>query len=307
MGGNGGSSGASTAGSGHGGAATGGTRTGGSPGSGGGVQGSGGTVVGIEAGTAGGSSTEAGVAEAGGPLRWCDHQPTALFCEDFDRFSDVDKFLGSWTTYSIAGGQFTFDTSSNVPSAPNALRVTTTATADVKTLIAQNLPAFAQLPNRLRMEFTLRINKAANIGYLSGAAFAGFFNGPEVTDGAVAIAIGTALVGGANQLEVAYVEPTRDSGPGFNAKASQNPFPGMNQWIGRYALDIQYGASSTGRVGCARLLAGGIDQLGGCLNLPATLGSPKTVTVVLGIYTTGLGNNSGDIELEFDNLVVTSQ
>jgi hypothetical protein len=231
-----------------------------------------------------------------------------LFCEDFDRFNDVGKFLGSWTTYSISGGEFAFDGDNNVPSSPNALRVRTTATANVKTLIAQNLPAFGAPPSKLRMEFALRINKAANIGALQGVAFAGFFNGSEITDGAVAMAIAMPLVGSVPQLEIGYVEPTGDAGVGFNAKASQNQFPGLNQWIGRYALDIQYSTGSAGRSGCARLLAGGIDQLGGCLTLPASLSSPKTITVVLGAYSTGLfGNNSGDVEVEFDNLVVTSQ
>jgi hypothetical protein len=54
-------------------------------------------------------------------------------------------------------------------------------------------------------------------------------------------------------------------------------------------------------------MAANIDQLQSCLPLPATLSNPRQITVVLGLYSIGLTNNSGDVEVEFDNLVVTAR
>jgi hypothetical protein len=300
---------------GDGGQASGGVGAGGAQASSGGARASGGTrgsggTVGIEAGagapSAGGAQgSEAGVVEASAPSTWC-YGKDGLFCEDFDRYTHIDDVLNApGYTYSVVGGQFSFVTDGSVPSKPNALHVVSTATSGVKTLLARTLPAFSAPANRVRLEFTLRIDKAENVGYLAGAAFAAILNGREVTDGAVAIAVGTTILN-ATVLELGYVEPTTDAGTRFNSDNAQGPFPPLNQWIGRYAIDIQYSGTSSARTGCARLLAGGVNQLSKCLALPASLSNPSQITIVLGIYSAGLGNNSGTVEVQFDNVLVTA-
>lgn len=304
----GGSSGAGgqTAGSGGGGASAGSGGAlpggGGSPVGTGGAASSTGGVSGFGGGTVG---AEAGVVEAGAATTWCATQ-RALFCEDFDRYASVTDLENSWGSYSVIGGQFSLLTGGSVPSRPNALHVATTVTSNVKTLVAKTLAPLAVSPSKLHLEFALRIDKAENIGYLAGAAFAAILNGTEVSDGGVAVAIGQALAGGSNVLEVAYVEPLADGGTNVNAKAASGPFPQLGQW-GRYALDIQYSTGASGRSGCARLLAAGVDLLASCMPVPASLSNPKTITVVLGVYSAGLFSNSGTVELGFDNVALTAQ
>lgn len=251
-------------------------------------------------------SAEASVTEASGPTTWCTGQ-TALYCEDFDAYSDLNKLLNApGYTYSTVGGKFAL-AGDAPPSDPSALEVTSTATSDVKTLLAKTLAPFSTVPTHIRMEFALKVNKAANIGYLAGAAFAAILNGREVTDGGVAMAVGQALSGGTNVFELGYVEPQHDGGPGFSSKLAQGAFPPLGQWIGRYAIDIQYAGSGATRTGCARLLAAaGVNQLDSCLALPATLSNPRQITVVMGLYSAGLFSNSGNVEIELDNVIVTA-
>jgi hypothetical protein len=228
-----------------------------------------------------------------------------LFCEDFDRYNDVNELLNApGYNYSLVGGQFGFATDGSVPSKPNAFRITSTAQTDVTTLLANTLPAFNALPSRLRIEFTLRINKA-EVGWLAGGAFVALLNGKEVSDGGVAIAV-AGNISGLPQLLMAYVGPAADSGTAFGTEPARGAFPSLNQWIGRYAIDIQYSAASTGRTGCAHLMAGGAELLAKCLALPASISSPRQVTVVLGLYSAGLFSNVGNVEIELDNVLVTA-
>lgn len=256
------------------------------------------------ASTGGIRGIEAGVAEAGGLQTWCDGKNSVLLCEDFDKYADVNDLFNAWGNYSVIGGQFSFSTGGGIPTRPNALRVVTTSTSNVKTLISKSIPAFATLPSKLHLEFTLRIDKAENIGYLAGSGFAAILDGTEITDGVVAITIGQALIGGANVLGVAYIAPLSDGGSQIDSKTAQGPFPPTNQWIGRYALDIQYTTGATGRSGCARLLAAGTSLTDSCLSLPPSLSSPKAVSVVLGLYSAGANPNSGNLEIEFDDVTL---
>src|SRR6185295_2598241 len=118
--------------------------TGGAAASGGGAGGSdggAGGVVSVEAGVAGSVSGEAGVADASGPKTWCTGQ-TALFCEDFDRYTDINELLNApGYNYSLIGGQFSLSSDGSAPSKPNSLRMMTTAQNDVKALLAYTLPA----------------------------------------------------------------------------------------------------------------------------------------------------------------------
>jgi hypothetical protein len=281
--------------------------SGGSSGSGvGGSQGGAGGGGTVEAGVAGMTGGEAGVAEAGGPRTWCDGQTTpALFCEDFDRYGDINELLNApGYTYSLIGGQFSFASDGSAPSKPNSLRMSTTAQTDVKALLAYTLPPFDALPNRVRVDFTLRVNKVQNLGVLAGAAVVALLNGREVSDGGVALAVSADILGRIQAL-LAYVGPATDAGPPSGSEAAQGAFPPLNQWIGRYSVDIQYSGASTARTGNADLLTGGASLLQKKLVLPSSMSSPKEITVVMGFYSAGLWARSGDLEVELDNVVVT--
>jgi hypothetical protein len=230
-----------------------------------------------------------------------------LFCEDFDRYTDINELLNApGYNYSLVGGQFSFATDGSAPSKPNSLRMTTTAQTDVKALLAYTLRPFASAPNRVRLDFTLRVNKIQNLGALAGAAVVALLNGREVTEGGVALAVSADILGTAQAL-LAYVGPTPTDGgtPGFGSEPVKGSFPPLNQWIGRYSIDIQYSGATTARVGNADLLAGGASLLAKKLVLPVSLSSPNEITVVMGFYSAGLFSRSGDLEVELDNVVVT--
>jgi hypothetical protein len=281
--------------------------SGGSSGGGaGGSQGGDGGGGAVEAGVAGSSSGEAGTVDAGAPKTWCTGQ-NVLFCEDFDRYTDINELLNApGYNYSLVGGQFSLASDGSAPSKPNSLRMMTTAQNDVKTLLAHTLAPFASLPSRVRVDFSLRVNKVENLGALAGAAVVALLNGREVSDGGVAIAVGADILARSQAL-LAYVGPTPADGgtPGFGTEPVQGAFPPLNQWIGRYAIDIQYSGSSTARTGAADVLAGGASLLQKKLVLPANLSSPREITVVMGFYSAGFFSKSGDLEVELDNVVVT--
>lgn len=277
------------------------TAAAGSGAGGGGAANSGGVpAIGGAGGNAGAGGGNPVTTVDAGPAHWCTGQK-ALFCADFDEFTGVDTFLNSWTTFSTTGAEFSFDSGVGVPSAPNALRIKTSATKDVKALVTQKIAPFAKPPSKLRLEFSLRIDAADNIGFLSGAAIAGIIAGSDVTEGVVALEIGNgpALVAG-------YLEP-KGAGSGFNATAIAGAFPKTNAWIGRYAIEIDYKeVSDASRGGCAQVLAGGAPQLNQCLKLPASLAAPPYVSVALGVYGGGLAQ-TGNVELRFDNVILTAE
>jgi hypothetical protein len=257
----------------------------------------------------GGAASSGGVPAMGGSggavadaglKHWCAGQK-ALFCADFDEFTSIDSFLNSWTTFSTSGAEFSFDSGAGVPSPPNALRIKTSSTKDVKALVTQKLPPFAKPPSKIRLEFSLRIDAAEAVGFLSGAAFAGIITGSDVTDGVVALEIGNGPA-----LAAGYVEP-KAAGSGFNAAGLPGAFPKANAWIGRYAIEIDYtDVTDASRGGCAQVLAGGAPQLNQCLKLPASLAAPPYVSVALGVFGGGLAQ-TGNIELRFDNVVLTAE
>ena len=63
-------------------------------------------MVSVEAGVAGSGAGGGSVVEAGGPRTWCTGQ-NVLFCEDFDRYTDINELLNApGYNYSLIGGQF---------------------------------------------------------------------------------------------------------------------------------------------------------------------------------------------------------
>jgi hypothetical protein len=303
------------------------TNTGGSPGSGGasgsgGVNGTGGATIegGASGGTvsggggpakdggSGGAGSATGGSGAGGNSgadamtpHWCDGQ-RGLLCEDFDEQPTVDGFLNSWTTFSTTGANFTFDHSAGIPSAPNALRIQTTASSDVKALVVHAIPAFATKPSKIRVEFDLRIDGGDSVSLLSGAAFAAILTGSKVSDGIIGLEVGNGP-----GLYAGYI----DAGGNAGAAPFSSSFPQENVWIGRYGFEITYsGAGSSARTGCVQALVGGQPALDSCLKLPASLVDPPVVSIAFGIYSGVYGGtvaNTGDVQLRFDNALVTTQ
>jgi hypothetical protein len=284
------SGGGTTSGSGGGGGAAASTGGGGAPNGGttaaGGAPGTGGSVV---------------VADAGSPQTWCDSQRGALFCADFDEATAILPLLESFTNYSQNGAAFSLDNGGGVPSPPNALRIRTSVDHDVKAILTQKIAPFVDPPNKLTLEFSMRIDAGSAVGVLSGAAVAAIFTGTDVVDGAMALEIGNGP-----SLVAGYLEPKGTPGLGFGSSSLPGAFPQTNQWLGRYALQITYGNGDGGRTGCLQVLAGGIAQLPKCLQLPATLTSPTFVSVALGVYSGGF-NQTGDVQIRFDNVVLTAE
>lgn len=282
-----------------GGTSAGGTSAGGG-GGGGGTSSTGGTTgAGGVTGNGGASATGGAAVVDASPPRWCDGRD-ALYCEDFDRYTDLNSLFDAVTTYSVLGAEFSLDTGTGMPSPPNVFRVRTTVTKDVRSLIYKELAPFSKQVSKIRLEFSMRIDKAANVGFLSGAAFAAIVTGADITDGVVALQIGQGPT-----LAVGYLE-AQSAGTGFGSQNASGPFPTLNQWAARYALEIEYSDGDSGRTGCAQLLVGGIPQLNDCLVLPPSLVDPAFVSVGLGVYSSGLGN-SGEVELRFDNVLLTAQ
>ena len=237
-----------------------------------------------------------------GPARWCDGQ-NVLFCEDFDGFASIDDLFNTWTNVSTTGGTFSFDTGAGVPSGPNALRVRTTTASGVQTLAVQNLAPFAARPSKIRMEFDLRIDAADAVDAISGAAFAGILTGTKLSDGIIGLetSINPALTGPA--LYGGYIDSSGTDGE----TAFSTPWPKENQWLDRFAIEITYSSTSAGtRTGCVQIFVAGVKQMPACQKLSALLLDPPRISVVLGIYSGGLGT-TGDIQLRFDNVTLTAQ
>jgi hypothetical protein len=248
-------------------------------------------------GTGGSGAGGSSMRDAAVPT-YCDGHP-ALFCEDFDRAANVDAFLNSWTSSSATGGAFTFDSDPSVPSPPHALRIRTSAPYNVNALVIHQIPAFASRPSKVRLEFAFRIDAGDNVDLLTGAMFAGILTGARVADGIIGLELGPgpALLAG-------YIDPSDGSS---NEAAFSGAFPKENEWIGRYALEVTYASSTSGaRTGCVQAYASGVRQLEPCLKLPKALVDPPTISIALGVLSGGVGA-TGDIQLRFDDVVVTAQ
>jgi len=247
----------------------------------------------------------------GGPVgSYCaTHVGTYDFCEDFDSFMGVTAFLSSWTTFSQNGATFTFDTM-NVPSPPNALKITTTSTSKVSALAIKAMPPATAPIAKQRIEFDFLVDQASAVQPLSVAAVAGILFGNDVSGGVVALAFGNGS-GSSSTLQAIYEGPTPADGglPSFGS--SNVPSPTLMQWDGRYAIEIDYpgpdAGATTGATACVQLIVGGIAQLNPCLALPSELSHPPTATsIALGVYSGGL-EYTGEIGVGFDNVTFVGQ
>jgi hypothetical protein len=255
--------------------------------------GAGGDTIGAGGGGTAGAGGSIVSADAG--PRWCAGQNVG-FCEDFDGFDTVDAFLESWTSSSTTGGTFSFDTSANVPSAPNALRVRTSDAYGVTTLVMHTVPNFAARPKRVRLEFDFRLDAGFSVDPYTTAGLAGLAAGTRSSNSAVAMEIGYGPV-----LGVGYYDAT-DGSTGDDVFTSA--FPPENQWLGRYALEITYTATAAGtKKACAQAYVHGQPQLKTCLPLPPSLVDPALLSIVLGVGSGGLGNTN-DVQLRFDNVTL---
>jgi hypothetical protein len=235
-------------------------------------------------------STDGPVAE--GSSHWCDSRPER-FCEDFDEETDVNSFLSTWTTNQATNGSFSFDTSSTVPSLPNALQVNGTSGAQVT--VVKTLPTLPQHEKKVTLAFELRINQSENISGLSAAGFAAIVYGQDLADGYVALAIGNGPA-----LEAVGSAPSDAGGTagGFTFEmANSGTFPAPATWASRYTLEIDF----TQTPPCASVYAGTTALLAHCMALPSSLAVPTDFAIMLGDYSGGL-NNTGTVDLEFDNV-----
>ena len=246
-------------------------------------------------GGAGEASADTGADGAVGDAssHWCAGRPER-FCEDFDEETDITAFLSTWTTNQQTNGSFSFDTTSTVPSPPNALHVSGTSGAEVTVAKALSLPPAEK---KVSLSFELRINQSENITGLSAAGFAAILYGKDLTGGYVALAIGNGPM-----LEAVGASPT-DAGAGSAIPAvegaNSGTFPAPAVWAGRYTLEIDY----TMMPPCAQVYDGtGAALLSKCMALPASLDSPGTFAIVLGDYSGGVDTNTGTVDLEFDNV-----
>jgi hypothetical protein len=242
------------------------------------------------------SSSSGGDAEAG--TGWCATHKPYYFCEDFDEQTDVATFLASWTTYEQSGsGAFRFDHTS-VPSPPNALGVAGGNGSSF--LVIKSFNGLSK-PKLLRLEFDLRINSAGTVGLVSAAGFAAIAFGNSIDAGYAAVAIGNGPV-----IEAAWAT-AGDAGPSdggtYASAQATTPFPPLGQWAGRYAIVVDYTATSSGAAGCVQVYQGPTALLAKCLPLPPSLANPSTVSIVLGDLAAGL-QNTGNVDLEFDDVTL---
>jgi hypothetical protein len=255
--------------------------------------GSGGSGSGSSSGS-GGDSSSSGGASTPPPTHWCSSQ-AAFFCEDFDEQSAAPPFLATWTTFSATNGTFHFD-QVGVPSPPNALDVVGSNNADV--LVVKTFPALPAHPTQVRLEFDLKISSAGSVGAFSAAGFAAIAYGPNIGDGFAALAISNGP-----ELTAAWVAPAdagvSDAGA-YAIAPSTSSFPTLNQWSGRYAIEIDY-VSGSAVSGCAQVFQGPTALLAHCMPLPPSLSDPKVVSIALGDYSAGVGN-TGNVDIAFDNV-----
>ncbi len=234
-------------------------------------------------------ASDGSVADAG---PWCSTQDAA-FCADFDESADINTILGGWTSTSMVHGMFDLDTGMGLPSAPNALRVTTNATSGVEAIAAKQISSFPTPLQHMRLEFDLRVDMAGPIDGLAAAGFAAIALGPGLDHGVMALAIGNGPV-----LEGAYVQPaSADAGlASFKAQPSPSSFPNTGAWDGRFAVDVTYGSTN-----CLQVYQGKMALLASCIQLPPSLLNPTDLWIDLGVSSDGLGN-TGTVVLGFDNV-----
>lgn len=248
------------------------------------------------------SAPDAPMANEGGGMPFCSaNMGKFTFCEDFDEYSSVGAFLGTWVGSSL-GGSFSFD-QSGVPSPPNALHVVTTSTSGVRSLAIHAMPGAGASASSQRLEFQLRINEAKGIDGVSAAAVAAIVFGKDVSYGAVALAFTNGTVMNPATLSAAYLGPAPDSGiPAFGTANASSPFPTLGQWDGRFAIEVDYGpATDAGPTACAQIYVGTFPQLTPCLALPPSLSHPLQTSIALGVYSGGIGN-TGTVDVEFDDV-----
>jgi hypothetical protein len=273
---------------------TGGTASSGGSSSGGVMSSSGG--MGAGSGGTGGKG-------AGGatmlPPHFCDGQQAALFCDDFDGITTIDTLLASWTSVSTTGGTFYLDTGTGVPSPPNALQLRTNSSQDVQALAIHEAARFAKAPSKVRLEFNLRIDAADTVGIASGAAIATLLTGSRIFDGMIGIEVAAGPA-----LHAGYIDPsgTPDDVP------FSTPFPAEGKWLDRYAIEVTYSTTAAGtRTACLQVYVGTARQLPQCMPLPRSLATPPPfMSVALGVLGGGLAT-TGDVQVRFDNVVVTAQ
>ena len=271
--------------------------------------GCGGDAFSAAATDAGGHPSDTGTADTGMPsdtgsppmeagASWCAGQ-TVMFCEDFDEYANFNAVTNSttWPVYNKNKCMFSFDTTTP-KSPPNSLQANGDDGAD---LLIVHTFAKPVAPKTLRLEFDLRIDSAGTVGPLSAAGFAAIAFGTNIDSGFAAIAIGAGPVISAAWVMGTVTMPGSDAGSFMAANAPASDFPSLGQWSARYALEVQYGATSGTSGACVQVYQGATPLLTPCLPLPAELLKPGPVSIAIGDEASGF-RSTGQVDIEFDNV-----
>jgi hypothetical protein len=256
-------------------------------------------------GTDASPSSDGGHGAEGGPAPdgpsdatagWCGAHPGHTFCEDFDEYKNVSALFGAWSSFEQTNGNFKLDPS-GPPSPPNALEVI--GANGAKAVVLKTL-SVTKRPTKLRLEFDLRLNSTGSVGLLSAVGLAAIAFGSTVSDGFAALSIGNGPSLSAWWVDSADAGAS-DAGT-FKGSNASGAFPGTGAWAARYAIEVDYLATT----GCVQIYEGPTALLSPCLPLPPNLLHPGVVSVVLGDYAAGFGV-TGSIDVDFDDVTFDVQ
>jgi len=93
---------------------------------------------------------------------------------------------------------------------------------------------------------------------------------------------------------------------GFTTKTAAGTFPTLGQWVGRYAIEIDYSGSGTSKSGTVQIYQGVTPLLSTPMTLPSQFVNPKALAIAIGDYAGG-GGSTGSIDVEFDNVTFTEK
>ena len=151
---------------------------------------------------------------------------------------------------------------------------------------------------RARLELDLSIDDPGSVQWLSYAGVMAIAFGTKVSDGFVGLAITMGP-----QFTVGWARGG-DAGAGAGtggAMASIGAFPALGRFAGRFALEIDCGASA-GDPACVQVYQGPDPLLASCLKLPPDLSaSPTALAAAIGEMAGGFGN-TGSVAPRFDDV-----
>ena len=216
----------------------------------------------------GGAPTDA-ASDAPDGGHWCASQ-TATFCADFDEVTDIAAVENSWSGYTLLGGAFSLDTGPNVPSPPNALKVATSATSNVDTLLLRD----ASPPPGPGEQGEARLLSGGRQCRQHWSALGGCVRGHHLRHGRHRVGRRANARKRPEEMSALYSEGPDAGWGGTTGTSFQTAFPAENQWAGRFAIEVTFSGSGSARTGCVQAYVAepaGFAQLSPCLSLPPAM------------------------------------